>query len=108
MNTIQVIDIYQDKGILQMLWSGKVSMRAIRASLAELNRILKAHGASMNLVITVDASTRLPYDLKPRALPAVDGYHLRGWMVVGDDRGLNHAVTHIMNCVVLKTESIAQ
>lgn len=108
MNSIQIINNYQDKGVLQMLWSGNISMLAMRASIGELNRFLRNHVTPVSLVITVDASTRLPYDLKPKELPALDCYNLRGWMVVGNDRGLNHAITHIINTVVLKTELIAQ
>jgi|GEM_PF-2585526 len=103
MNRIQIIDKFQNKGIIQMLWSGTVSLHMIRLSLTELNRILSVQPASVNLVITVDASTRLPDKIHPADLPYVSSHNLRGWMVVGNDRQLNRTITDLMHYLAPKS-----
>ncbi len=98
MNSIQIITDYQKTGIIQMLWAGHISLRTIRLSIAELNRILKSQTEPINLVITVDTTTYLPTgDIVD--LPQLHDQYLRGWMVVGNDRQLNRAVTGLMTQV---------
>jgi len=99
MNRIQIIDSYQDKGILQMMWSGNISLIMIHTALSELNRMLQTQSTSVNLVITVDASTCLPQHIQPDDLPTLQSVNLRGWMVVGSNRALNRTLTDMMNYV---------
>lgn len=100
MNGIQVINNLQHDGIVQMIWSGTVSLSGIRNSLTELNRVLYTRTSRVNIVITVDPSTQLTSTLNPHDLPQVTAMTCRGWMIIGGNGIINQTINQMMHFAI--------
>lgn len=106
MNGIQIIQNQQNKGVIQMRWSGNVSLHTLRISLSELSLILNKQTSVVNLVVIVDTSTQLAKDIKLCNLHQIHPLNnVLGWMIIGDNAPVNHIIQQLMRHITTPLNS---
>lgn len=106
MNGIQIIQSQQNKGVIQMRWSGNVSLHTLRISLSELSRILNKQVSVVNLVIIVDTSTQLTKDIILCNFSQTHPLNnVLGWMIIGDNATANHIIQQLMHYITTPSNS---